>query len=344
MNSREIFYKSIRRETVPRFPIWLMRQAGRYMLEYRQLREKYSFMELCHEPDLATEITMQPIRKFKLDAAILFCDILVTAEALGADLDIVEKKGPVIGNPFDSGNAVKALLSTEAACQKLAYVPKTLRQIRSELGEERALLGFAGAPLTVGSYMIEGMSSQNMAKTFRMMLEAPDLVNRLFERLTDVTIQYVQLQREAGVDAIQIFESWASILPEWMYLKFAFPHLKRLIETIYDPEKPIILFALANGSLWAHLATLPVQVLSVGPNIRLSDMKDQHSDKCIQGNLDARYLLCDKSVLLDKTNEVLNEMKTHRGYIFNLGHGITPKTPVENVEALCERVHTYELK
>jgi uroporphyrinogen decarboxylase len=313
-----------------------MRQAGRYMDDYQKLRKKHSFMELCHEPDLATEITLQPIKAFDMDAAILFCDILVTAEALGRDLDIVEKKGPVIANPVRSYEDLKQLLPQEAALESLDYVSQTLRQIREEIGAEKGLLGFVGAPFTVGSYMIEGGSSSSAPITFKMIVEDPKLFEGIMTRLTDLTIDYIELQRKAGVDALQIFESWASLLPEAMYLKHVFPHLKRIVETCYRPDQPLILFALATPSLWQHLAKLPAQVLSIGPEHDLSKFKTSFPNKAFQGNLDTRYLLCSKETLIKETQLILDKMKGHNGHIFNLGHGITPNVPEDQVRTLVD--------
>jgi len=338
MNSRDLLCAAVRGQFTPRPPVWLMRQAGRYMDEYQQLRKKHSFMELCHEPDLATEITLQPMRAFDMDAAILFCDILVTAEALGRDLDIIEKKGPVIANPVRSMADLEQLLNTDEALGKLGYVSQALRQIRSGIGAEKALLGFVGAPFTVGSYMIEGGSSSSVPITFNMIDKAPKLFESIMTKLTDLTIAYIDLQRKAGVDALQVFESWASLLPEAMYLEHVFPHLKRIIETCQNPDQPLILFALATPSLWSHLGALPAQVLSMGPEHDLCDFRAQFPSKALQGNLDTRWLLCSKESLVREANVVLDKMKDQSGYIFNLGHGITPNVPASQVHTLVDLV------
>ncbi|MBF0196948.1 MAG: uroporphyrinogen decarboxylase [Planctomycetes bacterium] len=338
MDSRELLIKSALGGETPRPPIWLMRQAGRYMAEYRNLRKSNSFMELCHKSELAAEITLQPIRAFNMDGAILFCDILVTAEALGADVEIVEKQGPVIANPIDKEGDLHSMPPTEEAVGSLGYVAKTIGMIRNELGQKKALLGFAGAPFTVASYMIEGGSSKMVPQTFKMINESPELFAGLMSRLTDLTIKYVEMQREAGVDAVQIFESWASLLPEEMYLKHVFPHLKRLVESLHHPEKPLILFALATNSLWQHLGQLPAQVLSIDSSHSLGNFRKLYPEKALQGNLDSRWLLGSRANLLTEVDRILAEMSDRKGYIFNLGHGITPKTPVDNVKALCDHI------
>jgi uroporphyrinogen decarboxylase len=341
MESRELMLRALSCETTPRPPLWLMRQAGRYMGEYRQLRAKHSFMELCHEPDLATEITLQPIREFDMDAAIFFCDILVTAEALGCSLDIVEKAGPVIANPIRTQADFDRLLPQDAALAALNYTSVALQQIRAALPREKSLLGFAGAPLTVASYMIEGGSSAQVPTVFRMIQENPQLFHAIMVRLTDLTIDYVNLQRAAGVDAVQIFESWASLLPRDIYLKFVLPHLTRLVESCASKEQPLIMFALADRDLWTDLGKLPAQVLSIGPGLNLLDFRRQFPHKALQGNLDSRYLLCDRSTLLRAATELLESMRGQKGYIFNLGHGITPKVPEDNVRALVDLVKNW---
>jgi uroporphyrinogen decarboxylase len=341
MESRELLKKALAGETTPRPPIWLMRQAGRYMADYRALRQQHSFMELCHEPDLATEITLQPIRTFGMDAAIFFCDILVTAEALGGDLDIVEKVGPVISNPVRTREDLDRLLPHADAIANLQYTHQALTQIRAALPKEKGLLGFVGAPLTVGSYMIEGGSSSQVHTVFKMIHEAPDLFAGIMKRLTDLTIDYIQLQRSAGVDGIQIFESWASLLPKNIYIEHVFPHLQRLVNATANPEQPLILFALADMELWVHLRTLPVQVLSVGPHHDILNFREAFPEKALQGNLDSRFLLGDQDILLRAATNILETMKDQPGYIFNLGHGITPKTPESNVAALVDLVQAW---
>lgn len=342
MDSRSLLQAALRGENEGRPPIWLMRQAGRYMAEYRQLRERHSFMELCHEPDLATEITLQPIRAFGMDAAIFFCDILVTAEALGCHLDIVEKKGPVISNPIRSRADFEGLLPPEAALERLAYTATALKQIRSALPVDKGLLGFAGAPLTVASYMIEGGSSASIPKVFRMIQHEPELFTSLMERLTDLTVAYVKQQMDTGVDAVQIFESWASLLPPPIYRKAVLPHLRRLVQECNQNGTPLILFALAGENLWGSLKDLPVRALSLGPGINLGGFRTFAPEKVLQGNLDSRFLLCDEKTLLKAASSVLDEMKGQKGYIFNLGHGITPPTPEDRVRALVECVQSRD--
>lgn len=339
-NSRQILKDACNKCNDGRPPIWLMRQAGRYMADYRKLREKHSFMQLCHDSDLATEITLQPLKKFDMDAAILFCDILVTAEALGAQLDIVEKKGPIIANPVNDENALNGLVPTAEAAGSLSYVETTLQQIRSEIGSEKGLLGFVGAPFTVASYMIEGSSSSQVPKTFSMIHNNPEVFSGLLSKLVDVTVEYVEMQRRQDVDAVQIFESWASLLPDEVYLKHVFPHLENLVSRVYHKDKPLIMFALARPSLWPHLAKLPAQILSIGPDHSLGNFRANYPEKAFQGNLDSRWLLCPESEFMPRVDNVLQQMQGEKGYIFNLGHGLLPPTPEDHVARLVDKVRS----
>lgn len=311
------------------------------MANYRALRQKHSFMALCHEPDLATEITLQPIEAFGMDAAIYFCDILVTAEALGGDLDIVEKVGPVISNPIRSRADLERCLPKDAALESLQYTHRALSQIRAALPDDKGLLGFAGAPLTVASYMIEGGSSSQVPTVFRMIQEEPELFRDIMTRLTDLTIDYVELQRSAGVDGVQIFESWASLLPQNIYVEHVLPHLQRLMGACHKPGQPLIMFALANAELWEHLGELPSDVLSLGPGHDLKSFRKRFPNKALQGNLDSRYMLGNQDIMLKAATGVLESMRGEPGYIFNLGHGLTPKTPESNVEALVNLVQNW---
>jgi uroporphyrinogen decarboxylase len=298
-------------------------------------------MELCHQPDLATEITLQPIEAFGMDAAIFFCDILVTAEALGGNLDIVEKVGPVIANPVRTEEDLNRLLPQDEALASLGYTYEALTQIRSALPQDKGLLGFAGAPLTVASYMIEGGSSAQVPTVFRMINEEPELFSKIMARLTDLTISYVDLQRSAGVDGVQIFESWASLLPLEMYLEHVLPHLQRLMSACHKPDQPLILFALAQDPLWQKLATLDSDVLSLGPGHSLKEFRKRYPEKALQGNLDSRYMLGDRDIMLKAATAHLESMRGESGFIFNLGHGLTPKTPESNVKALVDLVQTW---
>jgi uroporphyrinogen decarboxylase len=344
MNSRDLLKNALRGGVNDRPPIWLMRQAGRYMAAYRELRKRHSFMELCHNPDLATEITLQPVRAFGMDAAIFFCDILVTAEALGGDLDIVEKVGPVIANPVRTQKDLDRLIPQEDALASLQYTHDALTQIRATLPADKGLLGFAGAPLTVASYMIEGGSSSQVPTVFRMIQEDPQLFSNIMTRLTDLTIAYVALQRSAGVDGIQIFESWASLLPMDIYVKHVLPHLQRLMSACHlpdQPDQPLIMFALAQEPLWDHLAALPADVISLGPGHDPKAFRQKFPNKAIQGNLDSRYMLGDQKIMLNAATELLEKMRGEPGYVFNLGHGLTPKTPESNVQALVDLVQNW---
>lgn len=338
MNSRQIFNAALRREPVPRPPVWLMRQAGRYMSQYQKLRKQHGFMELCHRPELACEVTLQPMQAFALDAAIIFSDILVTAEALGFGVDIVESKGPVISNPLSTAADLDRLRGRGEAAQGLEFVAQALSLVRRELPQDKALLGFAGAPMTVASYAIEGGASQRLPRSFSMIAERPELFEGLLRRITDLTIDYVRLQRTCGVDAVQIFESWAGLLPIDLYLRHAFPHLKRLVAELSDPLYPLILFAQGPRELLEHFCGLKVQAVSVGHDHSMAAVRRHHPGLAVQGNLDPRWLLTPTRSLLGEVDRILDSMRGLDGYIFNLSHGITPDVQPDAVRALVDHI------
>ena len=337
MDSRELFLRAATGEATPRPPIWLMRQAGRYLPEYKSIRSKKSFAALCRDPSLSCEITLQPLRRFKLDAAIVFSDILLPAEALGYEFRLDEERGPVLSPPYRLEGDEKIWRPVEEALLRLTCVGKALQNVRAAQ-PSRALIGFAGAPLTVASYIIEGGSSDRMPHTFKMMTERPDVFARLMSALVDLTIRYVELQRAAGADAIQIFESWAGLIPEALYLEHAIPHLRHLLRSCYRPASPLILYAQASESLWRRLADLPVQVLSVNSEINMPRLAALRTDRALQGNLDPRWLLAPKQVLLAEAARIVAGMSGQGGFIFNVGRGLTPDVPPEGVRALVDWV------
>lgn len=318
-----------------------MRQAGRYMPEYQVLRKKHGFMELCHQPELAEEVTMQPIDAFGVDAAILFSDILVTAEALGFDVDIVESKGPVIANPVKTAADVAKLASADNAMQNLGYIEQILKSLSARLSGKKALLGFAGAPLTVASYAIEGGSSKTLAETFKMINQEPKLFDALMEKFTELTASYIRMQVNAGADAVQIFESWARMLPADLYRERVWPHLQRLVEQCSD--LPILFFAQADTELWEDFFTLPVLGFSVGTEIRLRNFKKAYANKLVQGNMDPRWMTLSPELAVAETQRLLEDSRGLTGHIFNLAHGLLPITRTETVQAVVDCVKRWKV-
>ena len=328
--------KALKGESRGAPPVWLMRQAGRYLPEYRKIREKHSFMQMCKTPELVAEITEQPLRRFGFDAAILFSDILVIPDALNLGLSFEEGRGPVFSNPLRSAADI-AKLPTIQIKESLEYVFSAIRLLKSTL--EVPLLGFAGAPFTVASYMIEGGSSKDLRKTKQWMLRDPESFHQLLDLLADYTIEYLTAQHEAGVNAIQVFESWAQMLAYPQVKEFSLPYLKKIIEALKAKNIQTVLFARGSSLLAQELAAIQPTGISVDWNGDLSSIRSSLGNKiALQGNLDPEVLLSPSSIVRQEVKKILAQMKNDPAYIFNLGHGILPDTPIDSVAALVDTV------
>ena len=340
MNSRERFLAAVDCQPTDRPPIWFMRQAGRYLPEYRALRQQHTFPTLITTPELATEVTLQPLRRFELDAAILFSDILVIPEALGQPYHFREKEGIAMAFTLDTPEAIQRLDPT-AIEEKLAYVPAALRLLRRELGDDKALIGFCGAPWTLAAYMLEGCSNPHFGKAKTFALTQPQAFESLLETLTQALSTYLRLQFEAGVDAVQIFDSWAAAVPGPLYTDWSLKWIQRLISKL--PSRcPVILFAKGRAHDAAALAATGSKVLSIDAAVQLSDLRRRLTHPvALQGNLDPIYLMSSPTVVRKATQGILNDMAPFKGHIFNLGHGILPEAKLACVEAMVETVHTY---
>lgn len=316
-------------------PVWLMRQAGRYMPEYRALREKYSFLEMCHTPDLIAEITQQPIKAFGVDAAILFSDILVIPEALGVGLRFDEGAGPIIERPIANANDVKALPNVPMG-EALGYVKEGIKLLKKSL--KIPLLGFCGAPFTLASYMIEGKTSREMRKTKQWMLRDPKSFHQLLDRLADEAITYLEMQIDAGVNAVQVFDSWAGVLAHDQFCEFSLAYQKKIVERI-KPKAPVILYCRGASVFAGTIAEAMPNAISIDWNARLSDIRRiVPKTIALQGNLDPDILYAPTETLKKEVNLLLKSMRGDSGYIFNLGHGITPEVSVDAVKALVDTV------
>ncbi len=331
-NSR--FLRACRKEPVDCTPVWLMRQAGRYLPEYRALRQKYSLLELCKTPELAVEVTLQPLRRFPLDAAIIFADILLPIEPMGLRLEFAKGEGPVIGNPVSSEEDVDALRVFDPASD-LRFVPDSIRLAVREL-KETPLIGFAGAPFTLASYMIEGGHSRHFLKTKQFIFRNPNAWHRLMEKLSVVTAGYLQAQVEAGASVVQLFDSWAGVLSPDDYRELVLPYSKIALHGL---KVPAIHFSTGTGAYLHLIAEAGGDVISVDWRISLDAAWKQVPDRAIQGNLDPASLLKPRDELLMEVRRILQQADGAHGHIFNLGHGVFPETPVENVAALVEEVH-----
>ena len=316
-----------------------MRQAGRYMSEYRALRARYSLLDICRTPDLATEVTLQPIRRIDVDAAILFSDLLLPLEPMGIRFDFVKGEGPAIENPIQSPEDVDRLRRFDP-CESLSHVLDAIRQIQRELAGRVPLIGFAGAPFTLASYAIEGGHSSNFAKTKSMMYGTPAAWHRLCEFLADLVSRYLAAQIEAGVNAVQVFDSWVGALNARDYREFILPHTRRIFDALAAYDVPTIHFGVGTGAILGELREAGGTVIGADWRTPIDDAWERiGSDRAIQGNLDPTLLLGPLDRALAGAEDVLARVAGRPGHIFNLGHGILPTTPVEHVQALARYVH-----
>lgn len=345
MSQADRLLRACRREEVDATPIWLMRQAGRYMAEYRDLRERYSILELIKTPDLATEVTLQPLRAFNLDAAIIFADILPVLEGLGLKLEFVKGDGPVIHNPLRTATDV-AKLTVRPAEETLDYTLQAIRQVRAELDGRIPLIGFSGAPFTLASYAIEGGSSRNYIHTKRLMYEHPAVWHNLMEKLAAAIGDYLRAQVAAGAQVLQLFDSWAGALSPADYRAYVLPYSKRAIDLARDQsDAPLIHFSTGTTGMLPLIKEAGGDVISVDWRIDLAGAWQQLGDDvAVQGNLDPVALFAPVPVLQEQAATILNSVKGKPGHIFNLGHGILQHTPVEHVAALVDFVHEYTSK
>jgi uroporphyrinogen decarboxylase len=320
-------------------PVWFMRQAGRYMSEYRALRERYSLLDLCRTPDLATEVTLQPVRRIDVDAAILFSDLLLPLEPMGIPFDFIRGEGPAIETPLRSEEDLARVRRFEPR-DALAYVLEAIRQIKHELGARAPLIGFAGAPFTLASYAIEGGHSSNFAHTKALMYGAPAAWHRFCALIADVIGDYLVAQIEAGVDAVQVFDSWVGALNTADYREFILPHTRRIFERVAPLGVPTIHFGVGTGAILGDLREAGGSVIGADWRIPLDDAWERIGlDRAVQGNLDPTLLLGPLDRIFSATDDVIARAGGRPGHIFNLGHGILPTTPLEHVQALARYVH-----
>jgi uroporphyrinogen decarboxylase len=316
-----------------------MRQAGRYMAEYRALRERYSLLDLCRTPELATQVTLQPIRRLEVDAAILFSDLLLPLEPMGVRFDFVRGEGPAIDQPLRSEADLARVRRFEPR-EALGYVLDAIRLVRRELAGRVPLIGFAGAPFTLASYAIEGGHSSNFAHTKALMYGAPDAWHAFCDLLADLVSSYLRAQIEAGVDAVQVFDSWVGALNARDYREFILPHTRRIFEALAPTGVPTIHFGVGTGAILGELAEAGGTVIGADWRTPLDEAWDRIGhDRAIQGNLDPTLLLGPVDRILAATDEVLARAGGRPGHIFNLGHGILPTTPVEHVQLVAQYVH-----
>ncbi len=339
-NTTSRFLAACRRHPVDTTPVWFMRQAGRYMPEYRALRERYGLLEMMRTPELAAQVTLLPTR-LGVDALILFADILLPLEALGLGLRFVPGQGPVLERPLRSPADLDRLHPVEVE-ESLGYVLETLRLVRRELNGSIPLIGFAGAPFTLASYAIEGGSSRHYLHTKHLMYSHPAAWDTLMTQLADITIAYLRAQVHAGAQAIQLFDSWVGALSPQDYRRYALPYTRRIFEGLADLDVPRIHFATGTAGMLPLLREAGGDVIGVDWRVDLDRAWAQIGyDRAIQGNLDPVALLAPRDVLAHHVHRILALAEGRPGHIFNLGHGVLPQTPVENVQYVVELVHAY---
>jgi uroporphyrinogen decarboxylase len=337
MNDR--FLRACRREAVDRTPVWFMRQAGRYLPDYRALRQKHSLLTLCRTPELAVEATLQPVRLLGVDAAILFSDLLLPLEPLGIPFEFQAGEGPVILKPVRAAADIGALRRFEPR-DELAPVLEAIRLLRRELEGRVPLIGFAGAPFTLASYAIEGGHSTAFALTKALMYNEPSAWHRLAGLFASVAGDYLRAQVEAGAQALQVFDSWVGALNEADYREFALPHVRTLFEAVRGAGVPLIHFGVGTGHLLAAQREAGGDVIGLDWRLPLDEGWRRAGDGvAVQGNLDPTLLLGPRARLIDRVDDILRRAAGRPGHVFNLGHGVLPLTPVENVAAVVERVH-----
>ncbi len=329
------FLRACRGESVDRPPIWVMRQAGRYLPEYREIRKGMTMVESVSHPEVAAEITLQPIRRFGFDAAILFSDLTVPFTPMGAPFDIKEGVGPVVEHPIRTAQDLAALRLFEPE-EGLPFVLESIRILKKEL--KVPLIGFTGAPFTLASYLIEGGPSKDHKLTRSLMLMEPEFWHNLMALLAENTLRYLRAQIQAGADAVQLFDSWIGVLDEATYREFLLPHMKHIFEGLKPLGAPVIHFGTGSAALLNVMQEAGGDVIGVDWRISLSHAAKLVRPTPMQGNLDPAVLLTNPEIVRKKALAVVEQGRTLPGHIFNLGHGIYPLTPMENVQALVEAV------
>ncbi len=338
MSRADRYLKACKKESVDCTPVWIMRQAGRYLEEYRAVRARHSFIEVCKTPELVVEITLQPVRRFELDAAIIFADILLPLEKMGIDFEFTKGDGPRINNTVRTRVDVERMRAINPM-EEMAYLMDAIRMVKRELGGKVPLIGFSGAPFTLASYITEGGGSRNYVFTKSMMYREPDTWRLLMEKLTDMVIVYLNDQIKAGVQAVQVFDSWVGCLSQADYREFVLPHQKRLMASL-DKSVPHVHFAFGASHLLTLIQEAGGDVLGLDWRTDIdAAWKALNHEPCIQGNLDPVALYGAREYIKRRVKEILDRVGNRNGHIFNLGHGILPTVPPDNAKYMIDLVH-----
>ncbi|NUQ29405.1 MAG: uroporphyrinogen decarboxylase [Acidobacteriaceae bacterium] len=346
MSSR--FVRACLRQSVDRTPVWFLRQAGRYMPEYMAVRKHHSLLEICRTPEIAAEVTITAAERLGVDAAIIFADLLLPLTPMGLDFEFVNGEGPVVHTPIRSAEQIAALRTDRA--EELQYVARAIEKVCTHFaaprpdGDELGIIGFIGAPFTLASYMIEGGGSRNYIEAKKLMYGDRGAWDLLMDKLVTILIPYAKQQVEAGADVIQIFDSWAGALSVSDYREYVLPSTTRLVQAVQAMGVPVIYFGVDSASLLPHMKQTGADVLGLDWRIPVDEARTLLGDNvAVQGNLDPITLFAPQDVLKQRTEEILRRNAGQPGHIFNLGHGIVPGTPVENVIAVAEWVKQFQL-
>lgn len=334
----DLLIRACRAEPIPRTPVWIMRQAGRYLPEYQKVRSKADFLTMCRTPELAAEVTLQPVDILDVDAAIIFSDILVVPEAMGMDLSFYDGRGPVFEKPLRVEEDIDKMPSVDVY-EKLTYVLAAINLVRKELAGRVPIIGFAGAPWTLAAYMVEGQGSKHFTQIKSLMYTAPHLLKTLLEKLSVVVTDFLIGQIKAGADVVQIFDSWAGMLTPEDYRIFSLPYIHKVVRRVKQQGTPVMVFAREAGHATEALADIGADVLSLSWREDLALIKKRVNGKvALQGNLDPCVLLAPIDRMKAKVVNVLEKAGRGSGHIFNLGHGILPQTPVDHAKAMVQFV------
>ncbi len=337
------FVRACLRQPVDRTPVWFLRQAGRYMQEYRDVRKHHTLVEICKQPELAAEVTITAAEKLGVDAAIIFADLLLPLEPMGLDFEFQAGEGPVVHHPVRTGDDVKALRTDRAG--ELSYVARAIEKVAAHFQDRLGIIGFCGAPYTLASYMIEGGGSKNYIFTKQMMYRDPSSWKLLLEKIVTVLTEYCRQQVDAGADVIQIFDSWAGSLGLTDYREYAFEASRQLVKNVQQMGVPVIYFGVETAGLLGEMAKTGADVIGLDWRQPLDEgWRAVGHGHAVQGNLDPITLFAPQEVLERRVKEILQAANGRPGHIFNLGHGIVPGTPVENVQAVVRMVREFQLE
>lgn len=334
----DLFLRACRRQPVNRTPVWIMRQAGRYLPEYRAVRAKYDFLTMCKTPEVAAEVTIQPIDILGVDAAILFSDILVIPEAMGMELEMHEGKGPIFFNPIRSEDDFNKLIEFDPH-DKLKYVLDAVLITKKELNGRVPLIGFSGSPWTLLCYMVEGKGSKDFAVVKKLIYTQPDLAHKILEKLSNVIAEYLSAKIEFGCNAVQIFDTWGGILSQQDFLEFDLPYIQRIIQSLKKQNEPVIVFSKGVHHNLDKIFEAGADVIGLDWTMNIGDVRKYSQSKvALQGNLDPTVLFANEEKIRIEVKQILSSFGYGSGHIFNLGHGILPNVNPENAKALVRIV------